>query len=335
MQTAILGRFVVERLKRFAAARESSAANQNPLWRRPSQGYFCHPLDMNPRTLGFSLLILTAVGALAQPATEIPSTPPGPASTDGTGGAQDYSIVERGAYYRIWSKVRWETNALGGVMARTNSYTELASGMYYLDGGQWLESMELIESVPGGAVARHGQTQVLFANNLATAGAVDLQTSDGKHLTSHVTGLSYFDSASGTNILIASVKDCQGKILPPNQVIYEDAFDGFKASVRYTYTRGSFEQDIILLESPALPEAYGLDPATTRLVVMTEFLNPPQPAVQESVIKDPAGAPLQDDTLDFGALHIGPGTGVLLGTNASGAELRIFKQWAEMKGRQF
>ena len=211
-------------------------------------------------------------------------------------------------------------------MARTNSYTELASGMYYLDGGQWLESMELIESVPGGAVARHGQTQVLFANNLATAGAVDLQTSDGKHLTSHVTGLSYFDSASGTNILIASVKDCQGKILPPNQVIYEDAFDGFKASVRYTYTRGSFEQDIILLESPALPEAYGLDPATTRLVVMTEFLNPPQPAVQESVIKDPAGAPLQDDTLDFGALHIGPGTGVLLGTNASGAELRIFKQ---------
>jgi hypothetical protein len=85
--------------------------------------------------------------------------------------------------------------------------------------GQWTESQELVEAVPGGAIARHGQIQVIFANNLATAGAIDLQTPDSKRLISHVTGLSYFDASSGTNILIASIKDCQGQILPPNRVI--------------------------------------------------------------------------------------------------------------------
>ena len=137
-----------------------------------------------------------------------------------------------------------------------------------------------------------------------------MQTPDGKRLSSHVLGLCYFDAATGTNVLIAEVTNCVGKILPPNQVIYENAFDALKASVRYTYTRGGFEQDIILLEAPASPEAYGLNPATTRLVVMTEFLNPPQPTLRESVATDTSGGPLQDDTLDFGVMQKGDPRGL-------------------------
>ena len=94
----------------------------------------------------------------------------------------------------------------------------------------------MIESFPGGAIARQGQHQVIFANDLATAGAIDMQTPDGKRLTSHVLGLSYFDAATGTNVLIAEVTNCLGRILPPNSVLYEDAFTGLSASVRYTYT---------------------------------------------------------------------------------------------------
>ena len=252
-------------------------------------------------------------------------------------GTSEYQVVERGPHHRVWQRVASFTDAQGQVSYATNSYTELASGMHYQDpkSGQWVESQEVIESFPGGAIARHGQHQVIFANDIASPGAIDMKTPDGKRLTSHVLGLSYFDAATGTNVLIAEVTNCLGNILAPNQVIYENAFDTLKASVRYTYTRGGFEQYIILLEAPADPAAYGLNPATTRLVVMTEFVNPPEPKIRQSVTTDAAGGPAQDDALDFGAMQMGPGTGFLLGPGATGAGLRIFKQWAKLEGRQF
>jgi hypothetical protein len=249
----------------------------------------------------------------------------------------DYSVVERGPHHRVWQGVVTSTDELGQVSYITNCYTELATGMHYQDPktGQWVESQEIIESFPGGAIARHGQHQVIFANDLATPGAIDMQTPDGKRLTSHVLGLSYFDASTGTNVLIAEVTNCLGKIVAPNQVIYEHAFDALDASVRYTYTRSGFEQDIILLEAPEPPAAYGLNPATTRLVVMTEFVNPPQPKIQQSMMTDAAGASLEDDTLDLGAMQVGRGSGFLLGSSGAGAGLRIYKQWAVLDGRQF
>ena len=249
--------------------------------------------------------------------------------------AADYSVIERGPHHRVLAKVTWQTDALGRDTAQTNSYTELLGGMHYLKDGQWVESQDVVESYPGGAVARHGPVNVIFANNLATAGAIDMQTPDGKRLTSHVTGLSYFDAASGTNILIAAIKDCQGKILPPNQVLYEDAFQDLRASVRYTYTRGTFEQDVILLEAPQPPQNYGLSPATSRLVIMSEFIDAPQPVQQVSNSSDEAGTLLQDETLDFGELQIGAGKGMLLGNDGPQPEVRIWKQWATIEGRQF
>jgi hypothetical protein len=55
--------------------------------------------------------------------------------------------------------------------------------MYFCDSeGQLQEAQDLIEAVPGGAVARRGQVKVIFANNLNTEGAIDLQTKDGKRL---------------------------------------------------------------------------------------------------------------------------------------------------------
>ncbi|MEI6782130.1 MAG: hypothetical protein WCQ21_14555 [Verrucomicrobiota bacterium] len=284
--------------------------------------------------LGTAALVLGAsTGLRAQQQLTEAQTQPAPVAADSA--AADYTVIERGPHHRVMAKVTWQTDALGRVMAYTNSYTELLGGMHYLKDGEWVESQDLIEGYPGGAVARHGPVNVIFANNLATAGAIDLQTPDGKRLTSHVTGLSYFDAASGTNILITTTKDCQGKILAPNQVLYEDAFEDLRASVRYTYTRGTFEQDIILLESPPPPEDYGLDPATTRLVIMTEFIDAPRPVQQVSNSRDEAGTPLQDETLDFGELQIGAGKGMLLGKDGPQPEVRIWKQWATIEGRQF
>jgi hypothetical protein len=50
-----------------------------------------------------------------------------------TASEADYSVVERGPHHRVWAKVTWQTDASGRITARTNSYTELTSGMHYQD----------------------------------------------------------------------------------------------------------------------------------------------------------------------------------------------------------
>ena len=112
-------------------------------------------------------------------------------SPPASAGSGDYVATERGPNHRVWSKVTLATDPSGQVIACTNSYIELQSGLHYQDPktGQWMESQEVIEGYPGGAIARQGQHQVIFANDLATPGAIDMQTPDGKRLTSHVIGL--------------------------------------------------------------------------------------------------------------------------------------------------
>ena len=243
-----------------------------------------------------------------------------------------YAVVERGPHHRVWERTTSDIAPDGRAISQVHRYIELATGMHYWQNGQWVESQELIESFPGGAIARQGQHQVIFANNLATVGAIDMQTPDGKRMRSHVLGLSYFDTASGQSVLIAEVKDSQGQLYPPNVVIYPDAFTDFKADVRYTYTRAGFEQDIILHERPPGPEAYGLDPATTRLQVLTEFLNPPQPVKKQTFLKKRQGDILDED-LDFGMMKMGRGKAFLL--EQGGRDIPVSKQWLKLEGREF
>lgn len=245
-------------------------------------------------------------------------------------------VTERGPHSRNWSRLQWSTNHSGEVTVRTNlAYVELATGMHYRDPqtGAWSESQELIEGVPGGAIARHGQHQAAFPNDLG-ASPVQLSAPDGRQFSSRILGLSYFDASTGTNLLIAPLKSCQGSIVGSNQVVYDDCLDGLKATVRYTYTKAGFEQDIILLEAPPSPSLYGLNPQTTRLTALTEFINPVQPAREVCVITNRSGSQFTDESLDFGAMRIGTGRGFLLGRAAVG-DLPMYKQWMNMEGRYF
>jgi hypothetical protein len=121
-------------------------------------------------------------------------------------------------------------------------------------------------------------------------------------------------------------------LYPPNVVIFPDAFTDFKADVRYTYTRAGFEQDIILHERPPGPEAYGLNPATTRLQVLTEFLNPPQPGKKQGALKNRSGDALDED-LDFGVMKMGRGKAFSL--ERGGEDIPVSKQWLKLEGRDF
>jgi hypothetical protein len=218
-----------------------------------------------------------------------------------------YSIVERGANHNVWEKLSYEMGPDGKVVPRTHRYVELASGMNYKDAnGQWRKSKEVIESYPGGAIAQNGQYQVIFANNLNSYGAIDVQTPDKKRLRSNILGLMYHDTATDKAVLIAQVQDSEGELISANQVLYPDAFQGIKADVRYTYRKGSFEQDVILREQPPTPESFGLDPNTTELEVMTEFINPPAAVLKNSN----RGA---DDDVNWGAMRINGGKAFDLG----------------------
>jgi hypothetical protein len=182
--------------------------------------------------------------------------------------------------------VEWveeQVGADGQLTAEVHQYTELATGLHYWDeeAGQWLESVEAFELLPQGyAVARRGQHKVLLAGNINQGGSVDLELPDGSRMLSNPMGLSYFDASSGRNVLLAEVKDCAGVQVAPNMILFPDAFDTLKAALRYTYSLGGFESDVILLEDPGAPELYGLDRAWTTLEVYTEFFEAPEPEVR-------------------------------------------------------
>ena len=172
-----------------------------------------------------------------------------------------YTVVQKDANSQIWERTTYEQLSNGDVVPHVHRYQEIATGLNFKDPdtGEWEESSETIELIPGGAAARHGQHKVTFAADLATFGAIDVEMPDGQHLQSHLLGLSYFDRSSGQSVFIAQVTNSIGQLVSSNQVWYDNAFTGVKAGVRYTYTRGGFEQDVILEEQPPAPEVYGLD----------------------------------------------------------------------------
>ena len=214
---------------------------------------------------------------------------------------------------------------------RKHHYNELATGLNYKNAqGQWVESKEEIDVLPqGGAAATQGQHQVYFPGNIYQ-GQIEMVTPDGLKLYSRPVGLSYDD---GTNtVMIAVLTNSTGVLVSSNQVIYPNAFTSFAADLRYTYTKAGFEQDIILREQPPAPASLNLNPDTTRIQVLTEFFNPPQPSVRATAVPTDAGS-LTDETLDFGQMQMGRGKAFLLGTNSPGVQ--VDKQWLLLDGRQF
>jgi len=246
----------------------------------------------------------------------------------------DYLVVERGPHHRQWGQIYWGRDPSGQMVSATNLvYIELATGMHFIDPqtGQWTESQELIVGFPGGAVARQGQIQMIFANNLATEGAIDAQTPAGR-FRSHVLCLSYADTTLQTNIMIAEVQDCQGEIIAPNQVLYSKAFsDNVNASVRYSYRKSGWEQDIIIDDPGSLPipESLGLDSAspTLTLQVITEFIEPPVPAITSQAITTSDGLTVQDQDLDWGAMRLGHGQALYLGATVNAPAVSTTKRW--------
>lgn len=266
----------------------------------PDQGQSATP----PFTMNITRLLLPLLSVLVLGARGVS---PGADAT--------YLVTARDAHSRTWSRVTYATNRQGQITAVTNTaYVELETGMHYRDPatGRWADSDPRFEITPDGyALARRGQHQVILAPNINVTNAVDMELPDGGRLTSRPLALSFHDTVSGSNVLIAEVKDCAGQLLTTpasNVVFYPDAFAGLHAALRYTYTLHGFEQDVVLYENPGSPAAYGLDPATTRLEMWTEFLAGPTPRVRALATEDGD----DDEQVHFGTMLLGQGQAYFL-----------------------
>jgi hypothetical protein len=230
---------------------------------------------------------------------------------------------ERGPHHTRWINVQPRTNSAGRVFFQTNSFIELGTGVNRWDGNQWVAATPEINPAPGGAVGNNGQHQVRFASNLNTPGTIELTGPDGRRIRSHLLGLSYYDTASGSNVLIAVTKPSQGQVLPSKtQVLYADGLAGVNADILYTYSVTGLRQDVIARAQLPAPEDYGLNAQTTELEVLTEYLDLPT--------RHKVGA--AGDEIQFGAMHLAAGPSLLLGP-ATG-ELRVTNRWAQVSGRQ-
>jgi hypothetical protein len=179
-------------------------------------------------------------------------------------------------------------------------------------------------------------------------------TPDGLQLQSRPVGLFYEDDSNSA--LIAILTNSVGGLVNSNEVVYPDAFEGAAASLHYKYTRGGFEQDVVVQGQLPDPAALGLNPARTRLGVLTAFFDNNNPVATLGPVDAVDG--LSDSTLTFGAMKMGHGQAFSIGntgqvqppvggtpaawenwiTNAtqqSSGGTPAYKRWFQLNGHNF
>ena len=225
------------------------------------------------------------------------------------------SIKESGPNHRVWETVTQIRDPSGQTRSVTNTYTELTSGLNFKRGGEWVETQELfLPAADGGVEATNGPHVVHINANLNTVAAVDFLASNNNRIRANLIGLGLYNPKTHESVVIAQVKDCIGELLPPNQMIFRDAFKGGpKADVIYTYRKAGLEQDVVLREKFD-PAQYDM-PEAVRLEVLTEILDSQAPKKRPRYGNPKANQPgtnavpdIVDEDLDFGGAYIGPGS---------------------------
>jgi concanavalin A-like lectin/glucanase superfamily protein len=285
-----------------------------------------HPICLSFFLLGATEFVnaapTTATSQAASATQSVPSPTP-------------YAVTKQDGSSRVWEWMTYEKSPSGRIVPKKHSYTELATGLNYLKNGQWTASKEKIDVLPqGGAEAIQGQHQVYFPGNINT-GVIKVVTPDGKPMESRPLAI-FYDDGNNT-VALAVLTNSIGVLVGSNEVVYPNAFSGLKADLRYTYKKVGFEQDIVLQQQPHPPEYYGLDPAKTRLQVLTEYIGTADPVQKASAVNQEDG--LSDTTLTFGQMKMVPGKAFAVG-NSNPARpqtggVAVYKSWQHIAGRTF
>src|SRR5438093_2671218 len=253
-------------------------------------------------------------------------------------------LVETGPHQRVWQME--VTDRIGGTTHRLETerrVVEMATGMNYWDGRQWVPSDPSFEVATDAFGAERLQYKVHLKANLNVVGAVTVTTRDGITLRSTPVGIGLYDAASGRSAVIGAITDCAGVLVSSNEVVYENAFSGVCADVIYRIDRGSFEQDV-LITGRLDPSDYGFPTNTTRLQIFTEFYQTPQPdrfrrpirVEQRRAIRDlRVRADLEDEVLGFGEFVLATGRASLAATSSNDSAAAVAKEFTTIRGRTF
>lgn len=303
------------------------------------------PLPLSPRlrlppiALCLHLAASTAIPASAPHNPSPPLSPPlTPSSSSDLREPARWIAVEQGPHHRIWqTKVPPNTQQTTDGDA-PSTYVELGTGLNRWDRTQrrWLEAHADFERTPDGYfVALHTQHQAILSPDLNVLGAVDLMTPDERRLRSTILGLALVDGRTGRSVLVAETQMCRAQQVSPTEIVYENAFEGLTADVRYTIAIDRFEQDVILHEriAPEMVSAAGLNPEATRLLVLTEFFDPPTPTKNRRDLLLPHGEKMGDHEIRFGTMTVAAGQAFHAADPAPG--LPVTKSWESLEGRQF
>ncbi len=308
-------------------------------------------ISLNPARLGmllsFVLLPLHGSGRNSTPPGPHParSIPSGTATAIPSEKWEKWEYSNPGPHSRevFWTHLAPNPGINGVPQWQTNRFVQLESGLNFLsDSGHWeLSRVDIEPDQAGGAAAVHGQHKVWFSGQFKSRRTIQMQLPDGRRMVSHVHGLAYYDAAKDRAVLIARTREADAWLYPPNQIVYPEAFDSLSADVRYTYTTVGLEQDVILHEAPPAPERFGMNPATTRLEVWTEFVESPEPNRHFRSAFGPASpsgpdpsSMVWDEELDFGSMRMGTGKTFILGKEEDGLAL-VAKQWVVDGNRRF
>lgn len=224
-------------------------------------------------------------------------------------------VINRGSNHKVIHDIRETPVGDGTFVRRTNSYTQLGSGLCYRQAdGKWTDSKpEIVVDSSGKGSGQKAANLAKFGPNLNSSGVVEFTTPFGKKFRSHVLGVSLHDAKSGKSVQIGQLQDSIGTIVQGEEVIYTNAFIGISADVRYRYKRSGVSQDVIFKDSLPSPAEFGMDPRTTSVEVWTEFLESPQPTAQGKAPMENGRENIQ--TLEFGDIRIGQGRAFLTATD--------------------
>lgn len=228
----------------------------------------------------------------------------------------------------------------------SSKIVELATGMNYWNGSQWVASEPSFVEVQDGFYAGKIQDTVHLGNDLYSSGSVTINTPDGNLLKSTPLAIALFDAATGNFQVIATVTNCAPVLVNSNEVMYVDAFSGgVCANVAYTITAGTFHQDVIFT-GPVNPADYGFPRDTTRIQIVTEFYNAPTPdelrrplyvEQREKVRAKMISPDLIDEQLGFGRFVLTTGTAFVQPSAANTNKLKacVAKEYKTIAGRTY
>jgi len=249
------------------------------------------------------------------------------------GEVQPFSVVELGPNDRVLERVTEQVLPSGQKIAKKSRVYEIATGMCRNVNGDFVDCNNTVRIFNGAAVAQDTVFPVIFSASPNVAGAVDSEAPDGKRFRCNLLGIALYDPANGSNsVMIAEVQEATGEVQPPNRVYYSNALGGTSPEfgsfdLFYTVELAGWEQFVLIRNKFSLPR--GFNPESTRLECWTEFLDPPVPQKRIRTVNG-----IADETLDFGAITIGPGKAFLL----EGAETwstPVAKSWVQTGGRVF